>query len=297
MAEQPVPSVSVVIPCKDCTDVLPTQLRALAQQQWPGGFEVLLADNSPCGSVGARQMAELVATFRPMLPGLRVVDASSRRGAAYARNVAVRDSTGDYVLFCDADDQVADGWLAAMATALAGAELVAASLDRVELNPAWTVRAAVGPQGLSDSTPPFLPYAFAAALGVRREVHLAAGGFDEDFAVACEDRDYCYRLQLAGARLALAPGALVHYRLRDTYGGIYRNGRAYATGSVLLYRTYRDRGLHRPPPLRSVASWLSLLPRLAPALRSRRALGGWCYQLGWLVGRLQGSWRYRVFSL
>lgn len=290
-------SVSVVIPCKDCAEVLPTQLRALARQEWPAGFEVLLADNSPPGSAGAQRMAELVADFRPVLPGLRVVDASGRRGAAAARNVGVRAGTGDYVLFCDADDEVADGWLPAMATALDTAELVAASLDRNKLNAPWTVRAAFGLQGLSDSTPPFLPYAFAAALGVRREVHLAAGGFDEDFSVACEDRDYCYRLQLAGARLVLAPGALVHYRLRDTFGGIYRNGRAYATGSVLLYRTYRDRGLRRPHPLRSAASWVSLLPRLLPALRSRRAFGGWCYQLGWLVGRLQGSWRYRIVSL
>lgn len=288
---QKVPTVSIVVPCRNCTDLLGRQLAALAGQRWSGTWEVVVADNG--STDGLPSVAE---RFRNRFPELRVVDASAKQGAAYARNVGVKAATGDVVLFCDADDEVGEGWLAAMAVALREHDFVAARIDRERLNPSWVKRSRSF-DGLLDSDPPFLPYSFSAALGVRRSKHLAVGGFDETFTVSCEDRDYCYRLQLAGTRLHLVSDAVIHYRLRDTFRGIYRNARTYARGNVLLYSRYRKHGLRQPSKLRSVGSWMLLLPALVPALRSREHFAQWCYRLGWLVGRLQGSLRYRVLAL
>ena len=42
----------------------------------------------------------------------------SKKSAAFARNVGARFAKGECLAFCDADDEVAPGWVAAMAKAL-----------------------------------------------------------------------------------------------------------------------------------------------------------------------------------
>jgi glycosyltransferase involved in cell wall biosynthesis len=283
--------ISVVLPVRNAAAVIGQQLAALSRQRWDGSWEVVVSDNG--STDGTRDVVE---QYRERLPHLRVVDSSDRRGPGHARNVGAAAACGTSLLFCDADDEVGDGWLAAMATALSTHHFVAATLDRAKLNPDW-VQPARPRSGLLDTSPPFLPYAFTAALGVKRALHLAVGGFDEEFAVSCEDRDYCYRIQLAGTPLHLAPGAVVHYRLRCTFADIYRNARDYAAGNVLLFVRYRAQGLRRPSPLRSLGSWLALVPRLPFAFRRRQELAQWCVRLGWLVGRARGSLTHRVLYL
>lgn len=290
MAGSPV-EVSVVIPCRNAAETIGTQLAALGRQRWAGSWEVVVSDN---GSTDATR--EVIERFRTGLPQLRVVDSSDRPGPAHARNVGAAAAAGASLLFCDADDEVADDWLAEMGEALRRHDFVAARLERGKLNPDW-VRHSPTRDGLLDTAPPFLPYAFSAALGIKRELHLAVGGFDETFVDTCEDRDYCYRVQLSGIELMLVPGAVVHYRLRQTFRGIYENGRGYAAGNVHLYARYRSLSFRRPSQLKALVGWLLLWPRLLLALRGRRQLARWCWRVGWRIGRLQGSLRYRVLAL
>jgi GT2 family glycosyltransferase len=283
--------VSVVLACRDAAEYLPAQLEALSRQAWPGSWEVVVSDN------GSRDDSlEVVERYRPRLPRLVVVNSSARPGPGAARNVGVEAAAGARIVFCDADDVVGNGWLRAMAAALEAHDLVAARMEHSSLNRPSGVRERREEPGLLQSRPPFLPYAMACALGVRRSVHEALGGFDETFRDAGEDRDYCYRAQFAGFRLVLVPAAVVHYRHRNTIRGVYRQSRAYGRGHVQTYRAYRDRGLARPPPARALANWLVLPVHLLAALRGHRALMGGAWRLGWRVGRLEGCLRYRVWA-
>ncbi|HEY4573152.1 MAG TPA: glycosyltransferase family A protein, partial [Thermoanaerobaculia bacterium] len=101
--------LSVVIPCLNAAATLGVQLAALTRQSWPGGWEVIVADNG--STDGSR---EIVESYRGRLPGLALVDASDRRGQAHARNLGAAAATGDALLFCDADDEVAPGWMEAL---------------------------------------------------------------------------------------------------------------------------------------------------------------------------------------
>jgi len=67
---------------------------------------------------------------------LRWVDASERPGPAHARNRGVDAALGTSIAFCDADDVVGDGWVAAVAEGLASEEAVTGPQERVTLNPA-----------------------------------------------------------------------------------------------------------------------------------------------------------------
>ena len=97
-------AVSVVIPARNAARTLDAQLQALAAQRFPAEWEVLVSDN---GSTDATRAVAVEWAGR--IPLLRVIDASARPGASAARNLGAAAAHGELLLFCDADDVVADG--------------------------------------------------------------------------------------------------------------------------------------------------------------------------------------------
>jgi glycosyltransferase involved in cell wall biosynthesis len=285
--------LSVVIPCLNAVATLGAQLEALTGQSWEGGWEVIVADN---GSTDASR--EIVESFRGRLPGLRVVDASDRRGQAHARNVGAAAATGDAFLFCDADDEVAPGWLAALGRALEHHDFVACRYDTEKLNPEWVRRTHLNPQesGLTAyDYPPYLPHAGGGGLAVRRHVHEAVGGFDESMP-ALEDTDYCWRIQRAGFGFAFVPDATVHIRHKADLGSIFHQGRSYGRYNVLIYRKYRPLGMPRLGWVPGLLRWGKLILKTPLMLATREGRARWLWQLGWRIGRLEGCLRYGVVA-
>lgn len=289
----PAPEVSVVIPCRDAAPLLAQQLDALATQRWRGPWEVLIADNG--SSDGTVALAE---GFRQRLP-LRVLDASARRGQGFARNLGAAASHAERLLFCDADDLVDTGYVAAMVGCLdqPGVALVAPRFDFARLNPGWVqaTREPAQSTGLQPYTyPPYLPHAGGSGLGVRRATHEALGGFDEGLA-ALEDTDYCWRAQRAGAAFRFCPDAVVHVRLRHELGGIFRQALSYGRHNVRLYQRYRPLGMPPLSPWGGLGRWGRLVLD-APRVFSRPGRARWISQLGWRLGRLDGCLRYGVLA-
>lgn len=285
--------LSVVIPCYNAEETIAIQLEALANQQWSEPWEIIVADNR-CTD---RSMA-IVHAYQPRLPHLRIVDASARQGQPYALNCGAQAALGEALAFCDADDEVGVGWVAAMGDALRQHDFVACRFDTEKLNPAWVYRSRGNPQrnGLGQYRyPPYLPHAGGGGLGVKRAIFEALGGFDESLPYL-HDTDFCWRVQLGGTTLHFVPEAVLHVRFRDTFKGIYRQARGYAEYNVLLYKRYRPLGM---PALRRTASlpaWRDLLWGLL-WLRSKEDLARWTWDFGWRMGRLQGSLKHRVFAL
>ena len=180
-----------------------------------------------------------------------------------ARNAGVRAADGDQLAFCDADDVVQPGWLAAC---------VAAHSRR----PTWSPGSSTsGPSTASRIAPEpasmlqlgFLPAGLGANLAVRRERLRGGRGFAEEL----HDR--------RGHRPVLAAPArgLPLRRRRSTpwwpsgtgpaSGPVFRQGRAYGRSGPALYRRHRADGAGRN--LGGAArSWLWLVVH-APLLISR----------------------------
>jgi GT2 family glycosyltransferase len=284
--------LSVVIPCRDAEATLGEQLEALAGQEWGRPWEVLVADNG--STDGSR---ELVARFADRLPGLRIVEAADKPGAAHARNTGAAAAAGGYFAFLDADDVVAPGWLAAVGAALDRHPFVACRYDSQTLNPGARSRTLQRPQDsglMRYDYPDFLPHAGGGGLAVRREIHEAVGGFDETYP-ALEDTDYCWRIQLAGTPLTFVAGAVVRIRYKTKPLEIFRQGFAFGQYNLLIYRRYRDRGMPRLGLLPGLKRWAGFLLKTPGTL-----LAGdwprWLWQLGWRLGRLWGSLRYGTLA-
>ncbi len=285
--------LSVIIPCFNAANTIAVQLEALANQHWSEPWEVIVSDNASTDEIVA-----IVEQYQEKLPNLRIIDSSDQRGAAHARNIGASSATGDALLFCDADDEVALGWLAAMGEALYKYDFVAGKREYNKLNEPWTLKYRTLSQldGLQEyNYPPFLPHASSSNLGVRRVIHEVVGGFDETMQ-QLEDTDYCWRIQLAGTKLHFVPDALVYYRLRDTIGGLYHQGRLWGEYNVLLYKKYRPLGMPKLSGKAGVKKWVRLLKRF-PQVLSKEDRPGWVRKFAWRIGRLQGCIKYRVLAL
>lgn len=302
------PQLSVVIACRNAAKFLGVQLEALARQPCPVPWEVLVCDNG--STDGTIAVAERWADRLP----LRVIDASAVTGAGPARNAGVRAARGEFIGFCDADDEVADRWLEALHRALTVHPFVAGRFEAERLNSARAIRSRRLDQqtGLQHSSPAVgLPHAGGGNLGIHRSVFLSVGGFDPAVRYL-QDTDLCWRVQLAGHPLMFVPDLVVHVRLRSTFRGMYRQGRNYGACQALLERRYAPAG--RPAGSPALGRELSApcaelivepiveptagaAPRVAThrALRgavrlaghfiaNRSSIGEQVWQLGWHVG-------------
>lgn len=229
------PDVTVVIPVGVVDGHLPAQLRALAAQTGAPRFEIVLAVNTT-----AEADREAIESARSEAGGssVRIVDASARRGASYARNAGAAAAGGAILAFCDADDLVHPGWLGALAAALEGVDAVSGRLvEFAEPGPLPKWRPPATPGDL----PTFLgvPYLLSGNLAIRRELFEEIGGFDEDL-TRCEDIAISWRLLQSGRRLGYAPDAVIDYRVRSSLSGMVRQHYLYGIGmSEVLLRIGR----------------------------------------------------------
>ena len=295
--------ISVVIACLNGAATLPETLASLVAQKWERPWEVILADN---GSTDASvAVFEAAARAHPHVR-MRVVDASRQKGKSFALNLAIRAAPGRALLFCDADDTVGPGWLAAMGRALDRHPFVAARIDLAKLSPAWTLasRGIAQESGLKRlSHPPHALVAGGATLGFRREVFAAAGDFDPAFPVM-EDIDFCVRAHLAGYELVYVPEAVYHYRFRGDLEGIWRQAYRYNYYRALLRRRHGAEPLLTPRPWMQLCGRALKLGRVRAKVALRAGLGGGRPSLrtrailaqasARLWGQVRGSLAFRV---
>jgi glycosyltransferase involved in cell wall biosynthesis len=282
--------VSVVIPFRNAAAHIADQLEALTGQNLDREWEVVLVDNG--STDGSVRIAE---TFANRL-NLRIVNAGEAPGAARATNLGVRNSSGEKLVFIDADDQIAPGYLAAMAAALDDHPFVTSAFDHRPLNPEW-LQHAHGPVFRDPEQPLFvhfgvMPFA-GGSIGIRRSVFEAVGGFPEEFP-RMYDIAFSWEVQRTGVTIHYVPEAVYRVRYRNTLQALLRQGYAGGSTAPLLYRRYRNLGMERRRIWTVLLLWLRLVRNLLSA-RTKADLAPLMIDLGRLAGRLRGSMRHHVF--
>jgi GT2 family glycosyltransferase len=283
--------VSVVIPCRHAGDLLARQLECLAGQDYAGAWEVVLADNTI-----DRDVATLSPRFAGRLPELRVADASGGSGASHARNVGVAEARGDFLAFCDADDEVDPGWIANLVETGARYDLVGGAVDEVALNDSDAV-AARAPMGVETgllTLLDFLPFAVGTNCGIWASVLEAIGGWNEGYPRA-NDVEMSWRAQVRGYTIGFAPKAVVRYRHRSTRREMLRQFYGWGCADAQLFHDFRDEGLARALDASVWRTWLRLLKWVPAVWESDQRRSTWLSAVARAAGRLRGSLRWRVY--
>ncbi|WP_026734941.1 glycosyltransferase family 2 protein [Fischerella sp. PCC 9605] len=281
--------LSVIIPCLNAADTISLQLEALAKQEWSEPWEVIIADNGSCD-----QTVAIAQNYQERLPKLQIVDASSKSGAAHARNVGASVAKGEALVFCDADDEVAPGWVAAMGEALSKYDLVGGRNEHWKLNEPWLVKIYGCQEGDGIfMNHPYLPLQSGCNLGVKRSLHEAIGGFDENIFIL-DDVDYSWRLQQVGIKPHEVKDALVHYRFRNSIIGICRRAWDMGRQEALLYKKHRSMGMPQLMSWKSFVRTAVMFPLrfLLLKVRNKVSLTQCLMDLAWRGGQLRGCIKY-----
>lgn len=295
------PEISVVIPCKNGGDYLLTQLEHLSQQINPPSFEVIISDNGSTDGF----IEKAIKSYKDKIQ-IKRVDSSDKIGSSHARNVGVQHSQGKYIAFCDADDYVDHNWLHELFEAfqildveiLAGG-LVHTNLNNAEVREAYGISNQYAPRfprfTLSESLTPFagfLPSVAGCNFAVSKELYLTVGGMNTTYHKGSEETEFVWKAQLAGGRIASANYALVNYRLRSSFYGIFKQQFHYQRTRVKLWLQFRDKGMSGSSIKYSLLTILKEIPQLRNSrkkLRSAYILGGNC-------GAIYGSILYRIIK-
>jgi len=300
-------SLSVVVPAYNAVATLGEQLEALAAQECGDDWELLVVDN---GSTDGT--ADLARRYGHRFEAFSLIDGGSRRGHASPRNAGASAARGELLVYCDADDVVAPGWLQAMADAACSYDLIGGWLDVRPLNDV-SIRSWHEPWPRDHLRSWLLPYAVSANFAIWADVLRDLGGWSSEYEAGGEDTELSWRAQLAGYRIGFAPAAVVYYRYRS---GLWQTARqAYAIGvhceQILRDFTFlRDgkplgddgstmdqQGDAEGSALRRAlgrSAWLA--SRLPYLVGSRRHRGQWISVGAEYLGRLSGAARYRLRS-
>jgi glycosyltransferase involved in cell wall biosynthesis len=274
------------MPVFNSASVIADQLDALTIQDFSEEWELVIADNGCTDATVAIALA-----YADRLP-LRIIDASARRGDVAARNIAVPETGGSLIVFCDSDDVVGTAWLSRHVRQLATTEVTIGPYDmRVEMSGRDTGMHVDVPMY---GTYGYLPYGLSANMGVRREAFDSIGGFNEDYRVGY-DVEFCWRAQVSHLSLGAAEGAIVAKRKRGDAAGSWRQHKAFGVADVRLYNDYGAHGMPRALALAfKTYAWLVFhLPDLVDEQRRLR----WVGVAAQRVGRIIGSVRTRTVYL
>ena len=279
------PRISVVVPVLNGATTIDAQLDSILRQPTELPFEVIVSDD---GSTDGTQ--ERVLSIRTRDDRVLLITRNGPKqfgaGEGSARNRGVAAARAPLILFADADDVTARGWLEAGYEVLRDSICVDLRREYWKLNP-----------GHSRSLPQYAigvefagaPSVSGGALGIRRDVFREMGGFDENLGVAC-DTEFGLRLYRSGIVPTQVPLSVVHVRLSTSAPQVFRRHMKLATVAALLAREYGDLlALSPRTKLSALRGWLWLL------LHARLLLTGegrlrWARVLGRSVGGLTG-WR------
>ncbi len=224
---RPEPALSVVIPTWNRVDDLARTLDVLRRHAGPP-FEVIVVDNASTD--------QTVDRVQRCYPEVRLLCLPCNLGPTGGRNVGVANAKAPYVVLLDSDAEPRSGALEAIYRRLAADPRLGAvnalQLDGATGKPWWWW----GAYGYPESE--FLDQEFDTAFkleegaaGVRRDVYLEVGGFDERFFWAVEGRDLAARIVGAGYAIRYCPEVQFIHRAdsnRPASNPVYQmDGRLY----------------------------------------------------------------------
>lgn len=210
------PLVSVIVPVYNGARTLPACLQALQNQTSPADqYEIIVVDDGSTDST--------VAVAQGF--GVRVIS-QPNAGPAAARNRGAAEARGELLLFTDADCAPAPDWIACMvapfsAPDVAGVKGTYRTVQRELV--ARFVQAEYEDRYERMRKLERIDFIDTYSAGYRRDIFLAAGGFDTAFPTASvEDQEFSFRLAEAGHRLLFAPEAAVYHIHDRTVGEYFR---------------------------------------------------------------------------
>jgi succinoglycan biosynthesis protein ExoA len=235
------PAVSVVMPVRDEEKHLADSVARVLEQDYPGGFELVLA-------VGpSRDRTEQIAReLAAADPRITVVPNPSGKISS-AMNAAINAARHAVITRIDGHAMLPEGYLrTAVRTLLetgaadVGGVMAAEGSTPFQQAVAWAMTSPTGVGAAANHTGGEAGPADTVYLGVyRREAIERAGGYDENMIVA-EDWELNYRIRADGGLIWFTPELQVTYRPRANLRALARQHFRYGRWRRVVARRYPE---------------------------------------------------------
>jgi succinoglycan biosynthesis protein ExoA len=263
----PIARISVIVPMRNEAEHMPALVADLAEQDYDGELEVLVADgDSDDGSRDVLQRAAAKAGLDA------VVLHNPRRVVSAGLNACIRRASGDLIVRLDCHTRYPPDYLRRCA-------------GLAEDTGAWNVGGQVVPEGVTTMeravacamASPFGGIGWSRhAAGDRRvtvdtvtfgafrpRAFTEAGLFDEEL-VRNQDDEFNLRLRLKGGEIVLDPTIEVRYRPRGSLAAVWRQYFEYGLWKVPVMRKHRRALSGRSLAPLALAASLTVLGIAAP---------------------------------
>lgn len=176
-------------------------------------------------------------TVQMRFPSVRMFR-QHNQGPAAARNLGVEKAQYRFLAFTDSDCQVHDAWLDAIYATLSNNPDVGIVGGRTREVSSGILKLLHDPAG--DVEAANEPYCSTNNMGVRKEAFRSVGGFDHGFSFACEDVDFCFRVQKQRYKLVANPKMVIEHEHPGNFFGWVRKSYRYEPGLCKFMQKYPE---------------------------------------------------------
>jgi GT2 family glycosyltransferase len=252
-------TVGVVIPASDWAKCPINQARSVTRQLTERDQLIVVLGSGLREEYHTSELEQLGADIVVMDDPTNAADTRNTGATALAPDI-------EHILFCDADDTVAEAWVTALSSALQSeiANLVGGVLNLRN-------QKCVDDPFAPDVDFGFRQSVFGGNMGLTREAWTTLGGFDKTLDYG-EDMDIAWRAPEHGFTVSVVPDAIVHCSLESLVPELAQRFR-WGQWSVKILRKYgltakhlpslrglythkRDSGFANCPLTAAVAQWV-----------------------------------------
>lgn len=229
--------ISVIIPIYNGEGVIADCLESLLNQNYPKNkYEIIVVDDGSTDNT-----VNVVSKFK----GVKLIR-QKHRGPAAARNLGVKKSKGNIVLFTDADCVPSKNWIKNMLEPFKNKEIVGVAGTYKTLNKKSLIARFVGyeitkrHEKLKKKI--FIDFIATYSAAYRKNIFLKFNGFDEEFTTATgEDPELSFKINKSGYKMVFQPEAFVYHRHPNTLLKLLRKKFWTAYWRVLIYEKHKDK--------------------------------------------------------
>ena len=284
--------ISIIIPMRDAEATIGKCLTA-AHALDDARYEVIVVDDA-----SEDASAALIRNFP-----CRLIRLDTHSGAARARNLGARHSTGGILFFTDADCIIATDVLSRIRTALSGSDagLVLGGTytplpyDRDFFSTFQSLFIHYS-ETKNCGNPDYLA---THAMAISAEVFRRIGGFAEDLRPILEDVELSHRLRRAGLRLRMDPALQVQhifrYSLPRSLGNAIRKSTYWTLYSLRNRDLLADSGTASAELKVNCVTWLAALIVAAAVLASGQTLLLLALPSVWILNAWVNRRLFRLF--
>lgn len=227
------PRISVVVCSYNGASTIRECCEGLLELHY-SNYEVIVVDD------GSKDTTAAIASEY----GFRVIR-TLNRGLSHARNVGMREASGEIVAYIDDDTRPDPHWLAYLAATFQSTSHAAVGGPNLAPPEDGTIAECVAnapgnPTHIlfTDTEAEHIP---GCNMAIRKSCLEAIGGFDPQFRVAGDDVDVCWRLQERGWTIGFNPAAVVWHHRRNSVRTYWKQQTGYGKSEALLEKKWHQK--------------------------------------------------------